>query len=798
MAEEKVTNKDTEGTTEESVSIYDTPKKPVVAPRTRANLSSNSTNEDESKPLVPPKRIRTSTQVSSIIGSLNSNAHNPKEQDLKSDAVKSGLPTVSPKPTNTKPKPPLPKPFGSPANTAPISESKSAQTTSIDTTELYDDPGSRYIVAQKPKAEEKALPDEMPDYAEPDTLVMKPASTAPSVTSTDINKYKITSKPYELEEFAAEFPLPQIIRVYSGYYGITEQFSMSEGEELILFFIKSSKIITASTRSKAETYHLPLNTSVQFSPYQQKSLEKEEQTYRYKTVGDLIQRDESLPKVVKVFRSFAGVSEESSVSAGDLIFPRKVSGKKKKTVLKCTNKSGQKLKLGLNCVGDFSVDPSDVRMYLLEYIEYINEFPYTAMIFNDNDESGKLSCLRTGTVLVLDSPQPLRSYICSTDIFGEKDYPIVELPMIMPIQIQCMERPELNMEPIYNKVQHAYENFKPSMIKKSLYPAQNQTELKAQQQFYEEVQKDDGSSHLYDLERPEAIYEAIPGENAFYVRKAEAMRLPPSLPPLKSSAPSTAPGATVTSPPVSGVKSPKSPAPPKPVRHQSLHEFSLNKLPPSVPASPLAKSGTVPPAVPSKPVPIGNKEPTYDALVDPTQSTVPPSPVAKPSTVLPAIPSKPVPIGNKELTYDALVDSTQSTVPPSPVAKPSTVLPAIPSKPVPIGNKEPTYETLEEPTQPMVPPATPTFETTPEENIAYLKTMDVETVLQLLGDMNLAEYKDSFRHEQVDGELLVDLTKNELEDLGITKKIHQLRLMKLIDGSSSAKKYEGGIYGTLS
>jgi len=769
-------NKGAEEATEQSVPIYDIPKKPVVAPRTKFSASSDGVNENttgESKPLVPPKRTRKSTQISSIIDSLNSKTQNPQEQHPKLNA---GLPIVSSKPTNIKPKPVLPKPFESPSSKVPplqLSE------TSPEVTDLCDDTGPRYIVTQKPKVEEKVLhdempdyadpdtvvkkpdempdyadpdtvvkkPDEMPDYAEPDTAVVKPASSTPSA---DCNKYKITSKPFELEEFAVKFPLPQIIRVYSGYYGITEQFSMSEGEELILFFIKSSKIITASTRSKAETYHLPLNSSIQFSPYlQAKSSENETSTYRYRTIGDLIQREEDLPKVVKVFKSFSGVSEESSVSAGDLIFPRKVSGKKKKTVLKCTNKSGQKLKLGLNCVGDFSTDPSDVRMYLIEYIEYINEFPYTAMVFNDN-ESSKLSCLRTGTVLILEAPQPLRSYICSTDIFGEKDYPIVELPMIMPIQIQCMERPELNMEPIYNKVQHAYENFKPSMIKKSLYPAQNQKELNAQRQFYEEVQKDDGSSHLYDLERPEAIYESIPGENVAHVRKAAKMQLPPNLPPPNPSSP---PAASVTSPPVPAVNSPRPPTSLKPVRKPLLPEHAPIKLPPLVPASPLGKSATVPPAIPSKPISVSNKEPNYD-------------------------------------------NPTQPRVPPSPIVKPSSVPPAIPSKPRSIGNKEPT---LEDTTPPTVPETTSTTATTvEEENIAYLKTLDAESMLQLLDDMNLVEYKDSFHREQVDGELLVELSLEELEDLGVTKKIHQKRLMKLINGTSSAKKYEGGIYGTIS
>jgi len=42
----------------------------------------------------------------------------------------------------------------------------------------------------------------------------------------------------------------------------------------------------------------------------------------------------------------------------------------------------------------------------------------------------------------------------------------------------------------------------------------------------------------------------------------------------------------------------------------------------------------------------------------------------------------------------------------------------------------------------------------------------MKAVLQLL------EYKDNFQREKVDGELLVVLSKQELEDLGVTKGIH--------------------------
>jgi len=88
----------------------------------------------------------------------------------------------------------------------------------------------------------------------------------------------IKSDPYSLEEFAKHFQLSQTVRVHAGHYGITEQLSMSEGEELILFFIKSSKVVKATTRSKSETYYLPLNSLLQFSPYYQPAADSDNGT----------------------------------------------------------------------------------------------------------------------------------------------------------------------------------------------------------------------------------------------------------------------------------------------------------------------------------------------------------------------------------------------------------------------------------------------------------------------------------------------------------------------------------------
>jgi len=78
-----------------------------------------------------------------------------------------------------------------------------------------------------------------------------------------------------------------------------------------------------------------------------------------------------------------------------------------------------------------------------------------------------------------------------------------------------------------------------------------------------------------------------------------------------------------------------------------------------------------------------------------------------------------------------------------------------------------------------------------KQNIAYLQSLSGSDMLHLLDRMNLGQHKDSFKQEQVDGALFTKLTATELEELGITKSIHQKRLLSLIDGTVSVRKFIG-------
>ena len=521
----------------------------------------------------------------------------------------------------------------------------------------------------------------------------------PADDSSDIpqRSCKVISNPYSLEVFCEKFELPQLVRVCTGHLGATEEHTMSEGEELVLFFVKTSKVVVASSERGSEFYHIPLNSSLQFAPHNYKSADL---PHHYNTVDHMLKsfKKDELPKVMRVCKSYKGKSDESSVNTGELIFPRKVSSKKFKPVLECINNDKKVKNLEHTCAGDFSINPGDVKMYLEDFVHFINHFPISVKVFNDKVANKKSFCIDTGTILTLEEPKPLQSYICTTDVFGKMDYPLMDLPMSMPIEVECIQYDDFDMSAIFSKTQRTYENFKPSLIKKNMFSSQSTRELLAQQQLYEEVKKDDGTIHIYSLEKPNIIYEQIP--------------------------------AHLTTSETDDVENERyssfhSTGPPLPQRDEHINYEN-----PYCISHPLPQVSTI----------------STDSRVDD------PKTAAAACDVLDSIPSTP-----------SLPSSSAAKSSPSVQNKVSDVCTS----------------------------------SNQEENIAYLKAYTLADMLQLLENMNLGNYKNSFVEQQIDGEIFVCLDKSDLEDLGVMKSIHQKRLIKLADGTVSAKKYEAGAYETL-
>ena len=81
------------------------------------------------------------------------------------------------------------------------------------------------------------------------------------------------------------------------------------------------------------------------------------------------------------------------------------------------------------------------------------------------------------------------------------------------------------------------------------------------------------------------------------------------------------------------------------------------------------------------------------------------------------------------------------------------------------------------------------------ESLVYLKSLNAEEVLELLEGMQLEEYRESFKKEKIDGEVLSSLTEEDLlQELNIQKRLHRVRLMKVIEGVYSARDILTQIY----
>ena len=60
--------------------------------------------------------------------------------------------------------------------------------------------------------------------------------------------------------------------------------------------------------------------------------------------------------------------------------------------------------------------------------------------------------------------------------------------------------------------------------------------------------------------------------------------------------------------------------------------------------------------------------------------------------------------------------------------------------------------------------------------------------------MDLGQYKDAFLRERITGDVLLEVDDATLqEELGITSRIHRIRIMKVISGRHSAQSVMNGL-----
>lgn len=84
------------------------------------------------------------------------------------------------------------------------------------------------------------------------------------------------------------------------------------------------------------------------------------------------------------------------------------------------------------------------------------------------------------------------------------------------------------------------------------------------------------------------------------------------------------------------------------------------------------------------------------------------------------------------------------------------------------------------------------------ENLQELRSMDVQGISQLLQNMGLPQYVETFKKNHVDGDLFAELGERDLADL-VQSNLHKKRLLLIASGQTSIRKYfdAENPYGTM-
>ena len=665
--------KETTKSSQKVSTLVATRSKQNMAPVTKQRMSSSSTTEEVtircSQKVPPPISPKPKQHVSPLTEQGNS----PLYDNIASITTKQKAPpqVLALRQTTQRTRSPVTEQQAHVQSiVSPIQVAADFNTAEEENIPIYDDATS--VIQDMPTPTQKFSPQLTPPFtAHRDvhapiyivsSVTLPRVAQRPShqgITSSKKNMNTCTTVPGSCKMAALmSLTFPCLVQISSGCCGRKDypMGSLSKGEELLIFFTKRATVVPAYKPGKsAEMYRIPMCSTFQFGLISDQPNGAETENYNFDNITDILSQTRELPKVIKVLKSCVGKTEESSVSGGTLIFPKRVithtdKKGKEKMELVCANDSNDKtLILKLPCIGNFSTHPSDVKMSILQYISHINVFPVTLQVFNYNKILCGESHIDPGTEFVLNNPTEVKSYICSKDIFGEKNYPLLEVPVEAPVTVLCKEEHDgVNMMSVHDVAKVLYDNFNLSKIK-NYVPFCEESSYEIQDELYKEITPN-VTKEYYELTSPvnEHDYEYIDTE----VKQHKTTNLP----------------------------------------------------------SPLLS--------PQKP---------------PKKSCFPPS---------------------------------------------CNTLPKQTSQDHPLRTIQPQKKNLSMPREPQL---------TEERNKAYLQSLSRRDVLQLLDNMNLSQYKESFKEEQIDGTILAALSGDDLKELGVTKGVQIKRLLRLINGTMSAK-----------
>lgn len=257
-----------------------------------------------------------------------------------------------------------------------------------------------------------------------------------------------------------EFPVR--VRVSRGFYGTSDKWSISEGEYFTIHFVKYTKVVGASDGCFGR-YTIPINSSAQFGFVYSPAGKLEDALvgYTYKTAGEVMLA-KPLPHLMRASKTWRKISgKEQTVIADDLLHVKKVKGRIKH-FLKCTSLiTGEEKLLPSNCEGCFTTNPSSLKLFLPQVLQYI-PLPSPFVIYINSSDVPRdmptdmfshcvsLSHCSIETSLIatqLDSRVPMDSS------------PLIEIPIDLDISVELVSSKKEEVAQMYEETHKIYRNF---------------------------------------------------------------------------------------------------------------------------------------------------------------------------------------------------------------------------------------------------------------------------------------------------------------------------------------------------
>ena len=264
-------------------------------------------------------------------------------------------------------------------------------------------------------------------------------------------KYKSISESFPLIELLENSTLPQFLRVTRGFYTDDEDESLSDGDLLVAYCVKTRDSVATQNPSGTK-FSIPLNSHLKFviSPPNVSRVSEllKSQSTHYKTIADIAALPNT-PRIVRTMQDYKGKSDHESIAAGTLLFLEAIAKQENSIFVAAKDLSGKEYGLREDCCAGFSTAIGDTWLFLSEIVEHIT-FPAQVfvitneMIMSTSVEDAEANALTTWPLTLIKTERG-KYLVASSDITGDHDYNqdyILEIPLHLDVEVECVTHPE--------------------------------------------------------------------------------------------------------------------------------------------------------------------------------------------------------------------------------------------------------------------------------------------------------------------------------------------------------------------